>query len=164
VIYGEMLSLYIEVVIIVFDNEMKNMRGESFIHSLIVIAMCLYALNIAVYFAGYVITYSDMLVVSVFVYLLGAFVILITGVKESDWRGRDKGYVEDDMIVTLLIRGMCIIILMIPVSSMWHIGLLVDGVFIYLLIAWGYMIILIALSIAELVFKYTQCKIVEQKG
>ena len=140
------------------------MRGETFIHAMVVMLLSLLALNIVVHFGGYIVTFHDVVSVTFISFFIGGASAAIIWMKETGYRGRDKGYVEEQDWNLVLVRALTIVVLLIPASVIWSLGIFVDSVFIYLLVVWGYIIIVIAGTMAELIFKYKNCRIVEQKG
>ena len=78
------------------------MRGETFLHMTAILLLCLYALDIVVHFGGYVIIYDDLLIVTTLSYFTGVFVVLITEMKATGYRGRELGYYEEQVYKNLL--------------------------------------------------------------
>ena len=134
------------------------MRGEILIHVVALLTASFSALGLYLTYTDMILLYDDVLT---YVFLEGFFITIAFCMV---FLKIDDDYFEKDSFWVLLERILIVIAFMVLAGIVWNIGMYVDSIFIYVLIVWGYVISVIALTIAEVVFKFKKAQIVIEKG
>ena len=136
------------------------MRGEVMLHTIVMLILGLMGLSIIVNFGGYVVSFADIISLVVAVYVLTLFASQVFYAKESyydkeDWDTQLFRFIEESPWV-IIFRVAFILIAILMGISVWGLGVLVDSVFIYILVVWGYVIIISTITIVDMYLKYNR--------
>jgi hypothetical protein len=132
------------------------------VHIAVLWLLGLVGINVIIQYGGYIVGFGDIVVVSAFVFI-GVMMASFVFYWEETNRGNTKHF-ENITSVMLFIRIMAVLGMSMIATFVWDVGIYHGDVFIFILVAWSYIIFLISLTAAELVFKHKRCPDIEEKG